>query len=293
MAGSTSGGRSPSVALGGPCGHPGVGARSECEREFDSTFALIQEAIFENRGCTSDPCHGARRFRRPRSARRRRLRQPDRAYRCSRYRSGHSRAAPRRARSEGPEPAVPQRRRRHPARRSGRRRCAPCRSAFPAFRPTSSRRCARGSRAARRARAPFPAPASCSTPACRRRSRSRSSRCRRRRAGAGVQIRMPRWIAARQAARPRSASPATTTSPTRCPTSSAARTARSATSTSQIRQDPLSHHLIVNLYAGADDADDPVWGTYQAAAAATRTARSATRPSSASAAPALSAAASR
>lgn len=29
----------------------------ECDKTFDSTYALIQEAIFENRGCTSVTCH--------------------------------------------------------------------------------------------------------------------------------------------------------------------------------------------------------------------------------------------
>ena len=30
----------------------------ECEAEFDSTFALIEKVIFENRGCTAAACHG-------------------------------------------------------------------------------------------------------------------------------------------------------------------------------------------------------------------------------------------
>jgi hypothetical protein len=30
---------------------------TDCEQEFDSTFALIQKAIFENKGCTSAACH--------------------------------------------------------------------------------------------------------------------------------------------------------------------------------------------------------------------------------------------
>ncbi len=35
-------------------------AQDDCEgRVFDSTYDLIQEAIFENRGCTTDACHGA------------------------------------------------------------------------------------------------------------------------------------------------------------------------------------------------------------------------------------------
>lgn len=31
----------------------------------------------------------------------------------------------------------------------------------------------------------------------------------------------------------------------------------------QVRQDPLSHHLIVNLYRGSASADHPAWGTYR------------------------------
>jgi len=37
----------------------GVVRAGECEREFDSTFDLIQAAIFENRGCTDNLCHGS------------------------------------------------------------------------------------------------------------------------------------------------------------------------------------------------------------------------------------------
>ncbi len=33
-------------------------AGSECEQTFDSTYDLIQQAIFENKGCTSLACHG-------------------------------------------------------------------------------------------------------------------------------------------------------------------------------------------------------------------------------------------
>jgi hypothetical protein len=36
-----------------------VAEAGECEKVFDSTFALIQEAIFENRGCTAQACHGS------------------------------------------------------------------------------------------------------------------------------------------------------------------------------------------------------------------------------------------
>ncbi len=31
----------------------------ECETEFSGTYELIQEAVFENRGCTNDLCHGS------------------------------------------------------------------------------------------------------------------------------------------------------------------------------------------------------------------------------------------
>ena len=31
----------------------------DCAQQFDSTFALIQSAIFERRGCTSSLCHDA------------------------------------------------------------------------------------------------------------------------------------------------------------------------------------------------------------------------------------------
>ncbi len=34
-------------------------AAQECEKSFDSTYELIQEAIFENKGCTAQACHGA------------------------------------------------------------------------------------------------------------------------------------------------------------------------------------------------------------------------------------------
>jgi len=38
----------------------GAAAQDDCEGQvFDSTYDLIQEAIFENRGCTSDICHGS------------------------------------------------------------------------------------------------------------------------------------------------------------------------------------------------------------------------------------------
>ena len=39
---------------------PPCGAAQVCENgNFDSTFALIQAAIFERHGCTSAVCHGA------------------------------------------------------------------------------------------------------------------------------------------------------------------------------------------------------------------------------------------
>jgi hypothetical protein len=41
------------VILGGAA----TSVRAACEQQFDSTFALIQSAIFERRGCTSSLCH--------------------------------------------------------------------------------------------------------------------------------------------------------------------------------------------------------------------------------------------
>ncbi len=41
------------------CGAAVPAAAQECETRFDSTYDLIQEAIFEQRGCTNDLCHGA------------------------------------------------------------------------------------------------------------------------------------------------------------------------------------------------------------------------------------------
>lgn len=31
----------------------------------------------------------------------------------------------------------------------------------------------------------------------------------------------------------------------------------------EVRQDPLSHHLIANLYLGSAAPEDPVWGTFR------------------------------
>lgn len=38
--------------------HPPAHA-GDCERQFDSTYELLQEVIFERRGCTDELCHGA------------------------------------------------------------------------------------------------------------------------------------------------------------------------------------------------------------------------------------------
>ncbi len=38
---------------------PGAAMAQECETSFDSTYDLIQSAIFEGRGCATDACHGA------------------------------------------------------------------------------------------------------------------------------------------------------------------------------------------------------------------------------------------
>ena len=40
-------------------GVPDRGAAAECTEQFDGTFALIQRAIFERRGCTASTCHDA------------------------------------------------------------------------------------------------------------------------------------------------------------------------------------------------------------------------------------------
>ena len=45
-----------SVVIGLIAGRADAGA---CAQQFDSTFALIQGAIFERRGCTSALCHDA------------------------------------------------------------------------------------------------------------------------------------------------------------------------------------------------------------------------------------------
>ncbi len=54
------------IGLFGLCLSLSVGAiaaaqqgETSCERSFDSTYELIQEAIFENHGCTNLNCHGA------------------------------------------------------------------------------------------------------------------------------------------------------------------------------------------------------------------------------------------
>jgi hypothetical protein len=36
-----------------------LAAGQECDKTFDSTYDLIQSAIFENKGCTADACHGS------------------------------------------------------------------------------------------------------------------------------------------------------------------------------------------------------------------------------------------
>ena len=38
---------------------PYAGLAQDCSEEFDSTFALIEKAIFQNKGCNSSACHGA------------------------------------------------------------------------------------------------------------------------------------------------------------------------------------------------------------------------------------------
>jgi hypothetical protein len=39
--------------------HPATATTDDCQQSFDSTFALIEKAIFQDRGCTSAGCHDA------------------------------------------------------------------------------------------------------------------------------------------------------------------------------------------------------------------------------------------
>ena len=125
---------------------------AQCESgSFDSTFALIQKAIFENRGCTSDACHGsptpAASICAPTS--------PTTTWSTSPAQTPPRRAGTASSPARDAQPAVPERRRQDAARRSATAplRADAARSAAGADAPTSSRRCACGSRAARRATA--------------------------------------------------------------------------------------------------------------------------------------------
>ena len=117
--------------------------REECSNNFPSTFAAIQKVIFESRGCTSAACHDASASGGLDLSAGRRLRQPRRQAGRRPCRAGSRVLVGR----EGPQPAVPQRRGQDRCPTTSRRRCARCRSAScRRSRPTSSRRCAGGSR---------------------------------------------------------------------------------------------------------------------------------------------------
>ena len=231
--------------------YDGDGCRSDCTKTqceaFATTFDLIQQAIFENHGCTDNACHGnaqsggldlragvsydslvdvpssidpARQRVEPGDSERSLLflklaakTLPDQ-YR-SRRSARHADAARR--------PAGAQRGRARGAAHLDRRR----RAAQTAW---------------------CPAPASCSTPACPSPSRSRSSRSRRRppatassstcRPGSLPRAQRARGLLRQLLRRHRSGAGGVPQP----------RRHSSATTSVQIRQDPLSHHLIVNLY---------------------------------------------
>ncbi len=50
---------SATVVLIALTGAPTTAIGEECDKQYDSTFELIQDAIFERNGCTTDACHGA------------------------------------------------------------------------------------------------------------------------------------------------------------------------------------------------------------------------------------------
>ncbi len=47
------------IAIAALCSTASSAPAQECDKTFDSTYDLIQAAIFENKGCTSEQCHGA------------------------------------------------------------------------------------------------------------------------------------------------------------------------------------------------------------------------------------------
>ena len=261
--------------------YDGDGCRSDCVKTecdvFPTTYDLIQKAIFENHGCTNDACHG--------SAKSGGL---DLRAGAS-YASLVDVAVEHRSARKRIEPGDPQRASllwlnlaaRTLPDQYDRRRCAACRSAAAAAQRGRARGAAAcgSTPAARRA-----------TPTCRGVARSAERLRARARAGedraadsAGARHRRAAAHAgvdaATRRASPRSASPATTTSPTRSrPRCSAPTATRFRYKRVEIRQDPLSHHLIVDLYRGAERARTIRRGAATSAAAARRTGQRAIRP---------------
>ena len=80
-------------------------------------------------------------------------------------------------------------------------------------------------------------------------------------AGEGVQIHMPRWELEEERAEVCYASYYDFTD--QVPAEFRGPNGTFRYKTEQIRQDPLSHHLIVNLYEGTAGPTRPVWGTFK------------------------------
>ena len=180
----------------------------------------------------------------------------------------------RRAPSPAPSASIPAARkraccgstsRRAPCPISSPRRCAACRiGGAPLSAGRARRAAASGSRpAARRATPTSPRPPISSPPASPSRIRSRSSRSRRRRAGDGLQMHMPAWTL-----QPKSESEVCFTSyydfTGQIPADLlSADGKRFRYKSVEIRQDPLSHHLIVDVYRGDQPPTTRSWGTYK------------------------------
>jgi len=234
-------------------------ASQECENgSFDSTFALIQQAVFENRGCTASVCHGA-------AAAGGLDLQPEVAHRnlvdvdattvpgMKRVWAGQKDrsllfvnlaaktlpgewTAPLRAMPLDPVPALTENQleavRRWieagaPATGTVPRTDELLDACLPPPEPIEIK--------------PLPPPAP----------------------GTGVQIRMPRWTLGARSEKEVCFAAYYDVSGQVPPQFLSADGQRFRFSRSETRQDPLSHHLIVNVYEGAASPDDPVWGTFR------------------------------
>jgi hypothetical protein len=82
-------------------------------------------------------------------------------------------------------------------------------------------------------------------------------------AGAGVQIRMPKWILPAQSEGEVCFASYYDVSDQVAPEFRGSNGTTFLYKRQQIRQDPLSHHLIVDYYGGAAGTDDPRWGTFR------------------------------